>query len=104
MQRMEEFTLTRRVDVKNELRERESTWIEVGTIRAAVSVATGSTQEQNQALRVTSTHRGLTPDDVCVGDRFGGYVVDYVIPGRVYRELLLTREDAVQEGATSGSD
>lgn len=102
-QRTEGFTLLRRVERKNELLEREKAWEEVGTIHVALSVASGSTLEQNQALRVSSTHRGLTMDDVRAGDRFGAYTVDYVIPGRMYRQLFLTAVEPV-EGETVDAD
>ena len=97
MQRMETYALERYETSLNDWNEQEKQWRVVGQIRAAVSVANGHTANQNQMLRITSTHRGITPDDVRTGDRFGGYKVDYVIPGRTYSQLFLTREDALHE-------
>lgn len=95
LQRMQEFDLLRPRIVVSDLGEeiRFSDW--VGRIFAAVSVVSGSTVEQNQALRISSTHRALTCDDVRVGDRFGGYVVDYAIPGRRFTQLFLTKEESL---------
>ena len=97
MQRMESYTLERYTTRLNGLNEQVKAWEPAGTIRAAVSTANGYTSQQNQALRISSTHRAVTPDEVRVGDRFGGYKVDYVIPGRRYSQLFLTREDALRE-------
>lgn len=95
LQRMETYRLERpRIDI-NDLCEEVKTYISAGKVRVAISTATGSTIEQNQALRISSTHRGLTQDDVRVGDRFGGYVVDYIVTGTRYTQLYLTREDAL---------
>lgn len=96
LQKMEIYTLERCVIEKNELLEDVKVWKEVGKIRAAVSVSTGGTLEQNQLLRISSTHRAITMDNVLAGDRFGGYLVDFVIPGRIYNQLYLTREDAAK--------
>lgn len=100
MQRMSAFALLRCTVEKNALRENVKTWVEVGTISAALSVATGSTQELNQALRVSSTHRAVTTDTVEVWDRLRAvdgstYIVDYIIPGTPYSQLFLTKEEAV---------
>lgn len=95
LQRMETFELMRPRITLNALGEEIPVLESAGKIRAALSAATGSTAEQNQALRISSTHRGLTQDDVRTGDRFGGYVVDYVITGTRYTQLLLTKEDAL---------
>ncbi len=95
LQRMEIFDLMRPRITQNDLGEEIPVLEKAGRIRAALSAATGSTVEQNQALRISSTHRALTQDDVCVGDRFGGYVVDYVITGTRYTQLFLTKEDAL---------
>ena len=99
MQRMRQYRLERAMITKNQLLEDVKTWKRVGTIMAAVSVSTGSAVEANQILRISSTHRAITPDAVQTGDRFGGYVVDYVIPGRTYNQLFLSREDAVYESS-----
>lgn len=96
LQRMDIYTLERCTIEKNDLLEDVKIWKEIGKIRAAVSVSTGSTLEQNQLLRISSTHKAVTMDNVLSGDRFGGYLVDYVIPGRIYNQLYLTREDAVK--------
>lgn len=96
LQRMDIFTLERCTIEKNDLFEDVKIWKQIGKIRAAVSVSTGSTLEQNQLLRISSTHKAVTMDNVQVGDRFGGYLVDYVIPGRIYNQLYLTREDAAK--------
>lgn len=96
LQRMDIFTLERCTIKKNDLLEDIKVWKEIGKIRAAVSVSTGSTLEQNQLLRISSTHKAVTMDNVQTGDRFGGYLVDYVIPGRIYNQLYLTREDAAK--------
>lgn len=98
MQRMSAFELLRPEVAKNELREAVKTWKSVGTVSAALSVATGSTQELNQALRVSSTHRATTVDTVEVWDRLRAvdgstYIVDYIIPGTPYSQLFLTREE-----------
>lgn len=96
LQRMEIYTLERCTIEKNDLLEGVKVWKEIGKIQAAVSVSTGSTLEQNQLLRISSTHRAITMDNVRAGDRFGGYMVDYAIPGRIYNQLYLTREDAAK--------
>ena len=96
LQRMESYTLERCTIEKNEMFEDVKNWKQIGKIMAAVSVSTGSTLEQNQLLRISSTHKAITMDDVCAGDRFGGYTVDYVVPGRIYNQLYLTREDAAK--------
>lgn len=95
LQRMQKYALTRPRIVQNGMLEEVKTWEPAGNILAAVSTATGSTVEQNQALRISSTHRGITQNDVRVGDRFGGYVVDYVITGTRYTQLFLTKEDSL---------
>ena len=97
MQRMQEFDLLRPRIVVSDLGEEISYSDYVGRIRAAVSVASGSTVEQNQALRISSTHRAITQDDVRTGDRFGGYIVDYAIPGRRFTQLFLTKEDSIHD-------
>ena len=97
MQRMQTYTLERCSIHKNELLENIKTWQPVKKIRAAISTSTGSTQEINQIHRITSTHTAVTPDDVQTGDRFGGYTVDFVIQGRRYNQLFLTREEAAHE-------
>ena len=93
---MQDYPLTRLTETLNEWREIVRTWAQVGTIRAAVSVADGRTMEENQLLRISSTHRAVTwRTDVRQGDRFGGYSVDYVIPGtgRRMTQLYLTKEE-----------
>lgn len=95
MQRMQSFDLMRPEVEVNRLGEEVRRYKPAGKIRAALSAVTGGVAEQNQALRINSTHRGLTQDDVRTGDRFGGYVVDYVITGTRYTQLYLTREDAL---------
>lgn len=95
LQRMQEFELLRPRFTVNSLREEARSWESAGIIRAAVSVATGSTVEQNQMIRISSTHRAITQDDVHAGDKFGGYIVDYAIPGKRYTQLFLTKEEAV---------
>lgn len=95
LQRMETFELMRpRISI-SDLCEEVKTWERAGNIEVALSAATGSTVEQNQALRISSTHRGLTQDDVRVGDKFGGYIVDYVITGTRYTQLFLTKEESL---------
>ena len=79
MQKLRSFTLERRMERVNDLYETVVTWEPAGTIRAAVSVATGSTAEVSQIQRIQSTHTALTHDDVRAGDRFGGYLVDFVL-------------------------
>ena len=95
LQRMQEFDLLRPRIVVSDLGEEISFCDWIGRISAAVSVVSGSTVEQNQALRISSTHRAVTGDDVRVGDRFGGYVVDYAIPGRRFTQLFLTKEESL---------
>lgn len=95
LQRMETFDLTRPRITLNALGEEIPVFEKIGKIQAALSAATGSTVEQNQALRISSTHRGLTQDDVRAGDRFGGYIVDYVIVGTRYTQLFLTKEESL---------
>lgn len=99
---MEEYALTRAAEALNEWNEREKTWRAAGTIRAAVSTLSGSQQTTNELLRISSTHTALTRDEVKPGDRFGGYRVDYVIPGggRRLNQLFLTREEAAHEGCS----
>ena len=94
-QRMQTFELLRPRTVKNEWSESVTEYDRAGTVRVVLSVASGRTLEQNQALRVSSTHRGLTLDDVHTGDRFGGYKVDYVIKGIRYNQLFLTKEEGL---------
>lgn len=94
-QKMQAFELMRPERETNAWSEEKQVYRPVGIIHAALSVADGRTQEQNQTLRVSSTHRALTRDDVRVGDRFGGYVVDYVITGTRYTQLMLSREEAL---------
>lgn len=98
MLRMQEYTLERCTISKNEHLENIKTWRPVKKIQAAISVSTGSTQELNQIQRITSTHTAVTQDEVKTGDRFGGYTVDFVIPGRRFNQLFLTREAALHEG------
>lgn len=95
MQRMQEYDLLRPRIVVSDLGEEISFHDWIGRISAVVSVVSGSTVEQNQALRISSTHRALTRDDVRVGDRFGGYIVDYAIPGRRFTQLFLTKEESL---------
>ena len=95
MQRMQKYALERPEKTKNDLLETVIRYKSAGSIMAAVSEATGATLETNQARRISSTHPAITMNDVRVGDRFGGYVVDYVTPGRVYNQLSLTREEAL---------
>lgn len=102
MQRMPEYDVLRCTVEQNEYMERVKTWKSVGKIRAALSVATGSKQELNQALRVNSTHRAVTPGSVEVWDRLQApdgatYAVDYIIPGTPYNQLFLTREDSASD-------
>lgn len=96
MQRMEEYDLLRPVFHENERYEQVAEWRTVDTIRAAVSTATGKVSELNQILRVESTHTAITRDTVQVGDRFGGYQVTYVIPGRRFSTLYLKRDDPAE--------
>lgn len=98
MLRMQEYTLERCTISKGELLEDIKTWRPVKKIQAAISVSTGSTQELNQIQRITSTHIAITADEVKTGDRFGGYSVDFVIPGRRFNQLFLTREAVLHEG------
>lgn len=102
MQRMQ--TLTRlRLGVRvNRLAEEVRAWEELDSIPAALSVISGSSLELNQALRLSSTHRALTTaTDVRVYDRLQlpgsgeTWSVDYIIPGRPYSQLFLTRTDEV---------
>ncbi len=95
--RLKTYTLMRPAPVKNEWSEETLALKKVRAIRAAVSTASGKTLEQNQALRISSTHIALTHDDVRAGDRFGGYVVDYVIPDTRWKQLFLTREEALNQ-------
>ena len=94
---MQQYTLERCTIEKNELLENIKTWRPVKKIQAAISVSTGSAQELNQIQRITSTHTAVTPDEVKTGDRFGGYTVDFVITGRRYNQLFLSREAALHE-------
>lgn len=94
-QRMQVFELKRPRTEKNSWSESVQHFELVGNVRAAVSAANGGVSEQNQALRIKSTHRAVTQDDVRVGDRLGEYVVDFVIPGRRYTQLFLTKETPV---------
>lgn len=95
LQKMQRYALTRPRITLNSYSEEVPVYEPAGSILAAISTATGSTVEQNQALRISSTHRGLTQDDVRTGDRFGGYVVDYVITGTRYTQLFLTKEESL---------
>lgn len=95
LQRMQKYALTRPRIAINDKLEEVKTYEPVGNIHAAISTAAGSTVEQNQALRISSTHRGITQNEVRVGDRFGGYVVDYVITGTRYTQMFLTKEESL---------
>lgn len=96
IQRMQTFTLLKKVSTVNEWNEQVVTWKEAGTVRVAVSRATGSATLTNQILRIDSTHTGVTYDAINVGDRFGGYEVLYVTDlGNKYF-LNLKRETAVE--------
>lgn len=105
MQRFEEYTLTRAVVTVNEWAEEVPAWTNAGTIRAAVSTASGSVTEMNELLRIDSTHTALTYDSCQAGDRFGGYRITYIIPGAGRRphQLFLAREDA-PPGADTDTD
>ena len=96
LQKMETYTLERCITEKNDLLEDVKIWRQIGKIRAAISVSTGSTLETNQIQRISSTHKAITQDDVRAGDRFSGYTVDFTIPGRIYTQLFLSREDAAK--------
>ena len=98
IQRMQTYDLTRAVTTTNAWQEVEKTFETVGTIDVAVSVSSGSTLAQNDVLRISSTHTGLTySTSVQVGDRFGGYIVDYIIEGsgRRMAQLFLTKGEAL---------
>lgn len=99
--RLTEYTLTRAAEAPNAWKERVKSWQEIGTIRAAISTASGSLQTQNDLLRIESTHTAVTWDDVKTGDRFGGFEVTYVIPGgrRRMHQLFLKRVDPPEEAA-----
>lgn len=95
---MAEYALLRPVKALNAWNEQETRWETVGAIRAAVSLSSGSRNEQNQILRIESTHTGITYDDVRTGDRFGGYEITYVAEGlRGQKMLWLKRDDAASE-------
>lgn len=93
LQRMEVFEHLRPEISVNAMGEEVKIFRSVGKVQAAVSAITGSTVEQNQALRISSTHRALTQDDVRTGDKLSGYVVDYVIAGTRYTQLFLSKEE-----------
>ncbi len=97
MQRMREYALMRKSNRLNEWNEQIAEWHEIGTIRAAVSLASGSTKELNQILRIESTHTAVTYDNtVQTGDRFGGYEVLFVNTGKRMNVLNLKRTDALE--------
>jgi hypothetical protein len=95
MQRMQAFDLLRPRVTLSAMGAEVQTFEPAGKIYAAVSAVTGSTVDQNQALRISSTHRALTQNEVRAGDRFGGFVVDYVIAGTRYTQLFLTKEESL---------
>lgn len=97
MQRMRRYALMRRVLKLNDLCEQVASWEAAGTIRAAVSLASGNQSETNQIMRLESTHTAVTYDDVRPGDRFGGYRVQYVADGPRMRTLYLSRDDPAEE-------
>ena len=78
----------------NDLYETVVTWEPAGTIRAAVSVATGSTAEVNRSSAYSPRTRP-SPKTTCAwATASGGYLVDFVIEGTRWRQLFLSREDA----------
>lgn len=93
MQRMEKYMLERAISRKNDLMETIQEWRPICEILAAISTATGSTQEINQIQRISSTHTAITQsNEARTGDRLGGYRVDFIIRGRRYNQLFLSRE------------
>lgn len=96
MQRMQEYALMRKANRLNDLCEQIAEWREAGTIRAAVSTASGNVSELNQILRIQSTHTAVTRDSAQIGDRFGGFCVTYVVQGGRFNTLYLKREDALE--------
>ncbi len=98
--RMEQYELMRAAETPNAWKERVKSWQQIGTIKAAISTASGALQTQNELLRIESTHTAVTWDNVKTGDRFGGFEVTYVIPGgrRRMHQLFLKRVDP-PEGA-----
>lgn len=95
LQSMKSYQLERRTVTRNAWNEDVVSYTPVGDVEVAVSVATGATVTSNEVLKVKSSHRGLTLCDVRVGDRFGGFTVDYVTDARQYRLLYLSKEEAV---------
>lgn len=98
--RLEPFTLKRKAETANAWKESVAEWQDAGTIRAAVSTASGSLNVQNELLRIESTHTAVTWDDVQTGDRIqrdgeAPFEVTYVIPGgrRRMNQLFLKRID-----------
>ena len=92
---METFEHMRQEISINAMGEEVKHYRRIGKIQAAVSTITGSTKEQNQALRISSTHRGLTQYDVRTGDKIGDYIVDFVISNTRYTQLYLTKEETL---------
>lgn len=103
--RLAPYALYRAAEAVNAMKEAVPAWEQVGTIRAAVSAATGgSLQRINDLMRLESTHTAATWDAVEVGDRLRpleddgagtGYRVEYIIPGgrRKMHQLFLKRTD-----------
>ena len=83
---MDVYDRMRPVEGTNAWHEKLAEWQVAGTVRAALSTASGALGEQNELLRIESTHTAVTHDAVGTGDRLrskGGevYEVTYVIPG-----------------------
>ena len=108
--RLEPCDLYRETQTVNAMKETVTAWSKVGTIRAAISAATGGTvQRVNDLMRVESTHTAVTWDAVQIGDRLRrteedtgsgtGFQVLYIIPGgrRKLNQLFLKRTDDVPD-------
>lgn len=103
-QRLEPYALWRGSEAQNALRETVVTWYQAGTVRAAVSVGSGSLSTQNELKRVDGTHTAVTWDAVQIGDRLRksegdatgtSFEVLFIVDGgrRRMHQLYLRRED-----------
>ena len=105
-QKMQAYSLFRPYWTVNEWGDQVKDWTTVGMIRAAISMESGKLTEQEGRVRFQSVHRGLTYDDVRVGDRLvppggdgRGFFVESVNVHTHCRQLTLSREEGLRHGA-----
>ncbi|MEE1200879.1 MAG: hypothetical protein U0L09_09525 [Christensenellales bacterium] len=104
LQRMKQFERLRPVRRVNQWNEQVTEWVGAGTICVALSVEGGGLSVTEGLMRMESTCRGLTMDSVAAGDRIvsaddsgEGFLVEFVTEGARYRQLILSRVDALSD-------